>query len=82
LSAGAVACGDFAGPGVTGFSGTHPVHSNEAAASTGITILQAIFDPLDKPMRNRLGGLSLGSTRKTRFFLDCLLDCIARGPPL
>ena len=73
LSAGAVAWGDSLCPGVTGFSGTHPVNSNEAAASTGMNTLRTIFNPLDKPMRNRLGTLRLATHERP---CSCWLACL------
>jgi hypothetical protein len=65
FSAGAVACGDFAGP-ETGFSGTHPVSSSGAPASASMTTLGAIFNSLNKPMQKCLGTLRLGCTMKDR----------------
>ena len=51
LSAGAVAYCDF--PGLGEFSGTQPVITSVTAASTTMTTLGAIINPLDKPMRKR-----------------------------
>jgi hypothetical protein len=75
----------LAGPVVAGFSGTHPVNSTGAAASTSVATL-AIFDPLDKPMQKR------PATRRRELPNErpvlpasgniLQLDCIARGTPV
>ena len=76
LSAGAIACGDFAGPLVTPVSGTHPVSTSGAAASTTMNTLGVIFNALDKPMQACLGApLRLCCTSKDRFVHRSLTPC-------